>query len=133
MYAYVKKNKKKIDRRNGESEDKSFLLMATITPKLYVLQYEFVENVLEKRAPFREGHLAIFRKQVQDGNLVIGGVVDHPPKSSVAIFRHLTPEDIEQMVQQDPYGMNGIVTKYTIKPYIAVAGDSLLKDDLIQI
>jgi len=107
--------------------------MTTVTPKLYILQYEYVENVLEKRAPYREAHLAGFLKQVQDGNLIIGGAVDHPPTGALSVFRNLTANDIEQFVQQDPYVINGIVTKYTIKPYIAVTGDPTLKDDLIKI
>lgn len=107
--------------------------MATITPKLFVLQYEFVENALEKRAPHREAHLAIFRKQVESGNVIIGGAVEHPPTSSLTIFRNLKAEDIEQIVQQDPYVTNGVVKNYTIKPYIAVAGDPALKDDLLKV
>ena len=107
--------------------------MATITPKLYVLQYEFVENALEKRAPFREAHLVIFRKQVESGNVIIGGAVEHPPTGSITIFRNLKADEIEQVVQQDPYVINGIVKNYTIKPYIAVAGDPVLNDDLIKI
>ncbi len=107
--------------------------MASITPKLYVLQYEYVENALEKRAPYREDHLAVFGKQVQNGNVVIGGAINHPPTGALTVFRNLTPNDIEQFVQQDPYVINGIVTKYTIKPYIAVTGDASLKDDLVKI
>ncbi len=107
--------------------------MATITPKLYILQYEYVENVLEKRAPYREAHLALFGKQVQNGNVIIGGAIDHPPTGAVTVFRNLMPNDIEQFVQQDPYVINGLVTKYTIKPYIAVTGDASLQDDFIKI
>jgi len=107
--------------------------MASITPKLYVLHYDYVENALEKRAPYREGHLAVLGKQVQNGNVIISGALDHPPTGALIIFRNLTPKDIEEIVQQDPYVINGIVTKYTIKPFIAVIGDNSLKDDLIKI
>lgn len=107
--------------------------MATITPKLYVVQYEFVENVLEKRAPYRADHLALFRKQVESGNMIIGGAVDHPPTGSLTIFRNLTASEIEQIVQQDPYVINGVVKNYTIKPYIAVAGDPVLNNDLLKV
>jgi len=107
--------------------------MASVTPKLYVLQYDYVENVLEKRAPYREAHLAAFGKQVQNGNLILGGVINYPPTGALIIFRNLTVDDIEQFVQQDPYVINGIVTKYTIQPYIATTGDALLKDDFVKI
>ncbi len=107
--------------------------MATVTPKLYVLQYEYVENVLEKRAPFREAHLAVFGKQVQDGNIVIGGTINYPPTGAMTIFRNLTSDGVDEIVKQDPYYINGLVTNYTIKPYIAVVGDDVLKNDLIKV
>lgn len=107
--------------------------MTTVTPKLYVLQYEYVENMLDRRTPFREGHLALFGQQVQNGNVVLGGMIDYPPTGALVIFRHLTPNDIEQIVQQDPYVTNKLVTNYRIKPYIATSGDNLLKDDFLKI
>jgi len=106
--------------------------MATVTPKLYMLQYEYVENMLEKRAPFRAEHLALFGQQVQKGNVVLGGMLDYPPTGAAVIFRHLTSNDIEQFIQQEPYVINKLVTKYSIKPYIATSGDDLLKDDLLK-
>jgi len=106
--------------------------MASVTHKLYVLQYDYVENALEKRAPHREAHLAHIGKQVQHGNVVLGGAVDHPPTGALVVFRNLTADDIEQIVQQDPYVINGVVTKYTIKPYIPAVGDVLLKDDFVK-
>ncbi len=107
--------------------------MASVTPKLYILQYDYVENALEKRAPYREAHLAVFEKQAQNGNMILGGAINHPPTGAVIVFRNLTVDDIEQFVQQDPYVINGIVTKYTIQPYIAVTGDTSLKDDLVKL
>jgi uncharacterized protein YciI len=108
-------------------------LMASITPKLYILQYEYVKNVLEKRAPYRQDHLTHFGKQVQSGNVILGGAVDNPPTGALMIFRTIKSDEIEEFAQQDPYVINGIVTKYTIKPYIAVMGDALLKDDILKL
>ncbi len=89
--------------------------------------------MLEKRAPYREAHIAHMKKQLETGNVILAGVIDHPPTGALITFRNLKPNDIEQIAQQDPYFINGIVTKYTIKPYIAVAGDPSVKDDLIKI
>jgi uncharacterized protein YciI len=107
--------------------------MTSISPKLYIVQYDYVENVMEKRAPFREAHLAHLGKQVERGNMILGGTVNQPPTGALLIFRNLKIDDIEQVIHEDPYVINGIVTKYTINPYIAVAGDPLLKYDLIKV
>lgn len=106
---------------------------ATIQPKLYVLQYDYVANALEKRQPHRQAHLALINKQVEKGNVILGGAVDNPPTGGLLIFRNLTAQEIEQVVQQDPYVINGVVAKYSIKPYMAVTGDALLHNDLIKI
>jgi len=105
----------------------------TVKPKIYVLQYDYVDDAFEKRKPHREGHFALIGKQVEKGNLILAGAVDNPPTGGLLIFRNLSPHDIEQLAQQDPYVVNGVVKKYTIKPYMAVIGDSLLNNDLIKI
>jgi uncharacterized protein YciI len=102
-------------------------------PKLHVLQYDYVSNALEKRKPHRQAHLAFMDKHVKSGNVILGGAVDNPPTGGLIIFRNLSANDIEQVAQQDPYVTNGVVKKYTVKPYMAVVGDSLLNNDLLKI
>ena len=104
-----------------------------IQPKLYVVQYDYVENLLEKRKPYRTSHLAHIGKQMEQGNVVLAGTVGNPPTEGLMIFRNLTSTEVEQLAQEDPYVINGVVKKFTVKPYLAVVGDALLKNDLINI
>ncbi|CAF0963803.1 unnamed protein product [Adineta ricciae] len=104
-----------------------------ITPKLHILHYDYVENVVEKRKPYREAHLAFIRKQVESGNVILGGAAGNPPSEAFLIFRNLSSKQIEEVAQRDPYVVNGIARKYSVKPYMAVVGDDLLKNDLIKI
>ncbi|UJR28212.1 hypothetical protein I4U23_009462 [Adineta vaga] len=106
---------------------------ASITPKLHILHYDYVSNVVEKRKPYREAHLNFIGKQVENGNVILGGATGNPPSEALLIFRNLSLKEIEQLAQQDPYVINGIVTKYSVKPYMAVVGDDLLKNDLIKV
>lgn len=108
-------------------------MSSSLQPKLYVLQYDYVADALEKRKPYRENHLALINSQAEKGNVVLAGAVGNPPTGGLLIFRNLTPNDIEQVAQKDPYVVNGVVEKYSIKPYIAVVGDSLLSNDLIKV
>lgn len=108
-------------------------MSSSLQPKLYVLQYDYVADALEKRKPYREGHLSMINSQVEKGNVIIAGAVGNPPTGGLLIFRNITPNDIEQIAKQDPYVINGVVSKYSIQPYIAVAGDSLLSNDLIKV
>jgi uncharacterized protein len=105
----------------------------TIQPKLYVLQYEYTEDALEKRKPYRTTHLAHIGKYAEKGNVVLAGAVDNPPTGGLLILRNISPTEIEQLAQEDPYVINGVVKKFTVKPYLAVVGDALLNNDLIKI
>lgn len=104
-----------------------------IQPKLYVLQYEYAEDPLERRKPYRTSHLAHIGKQTEQGNVILAGTVGSPPTGGLMILRNLTPTEVEQLAQEDPYVINGVVKKFTVKPYLAVVGDALLKNDLINI
>jgi uncharacterized protein YciI len=63
----------------------------------------------------------------------LAGGLGNPPTGGLLIGRNLSLNDIEQLAQQDPYVINDVVKKYTIKPYMTASGDALLNNDLIKI
>ena len=44
----------------------------------YLLFYDYVEGILEKRAPHREEHLRLAQEAVDRGELVLGGAYADP-------------------------------------------------------
>lgn len=104
-----------------------------VQAKVHILQYDYVADVVEKRKPFRDAHLAFIGKYVQQGNVIMGGAYGNPPTGALILFRNLSADEVEQFAKQDPYVVNGIVTKHSVQPYMAVAGDPLLSNDLIKI
>ena len=83
----------------------------------YVLWGTYCENVLEKRAPFREAHLAGLTQQKESGVLVTLG----PTKDSERVFGIYEAEDeatVRSLVEGDPYWKNGIWTSYEIREWI---------------
>lgn len=62
--------------------------------------------------------------QGEAGNIVLAGACGSPVSAGLFIFKDVTPADIEAFVESDPYVINGLVTKYDIKPYMVVVGDS---------
>ena len=105
----------------------------SVQAKLYVLQYDFVADGVEKRKPHRADHLAYIGKQAEKGNVVLAGAVNDPPTGGILILRNLSLAEIEQLAKDDPYITNGVVNNFTVKPYLAVVGDALLKNDLLHI
>lgn len=88
----------------------------------YVLQYDYVENVVEKRAPLREDHFALARAALARGELLLGGALADPVDSALLVFRVDDPGIVERFVAEDPYVRNGIVTRWRIRPWTVVIG-----------
>ena len=89
----------------------------------YVLFYEVVEQYAERRAPFRVEHLAHARKAVADGALVLGGAFANPIDGTMLLFKGSSPAVAEEFAKNDPYVINGLVTKWRVREWTTVVGD----------
>jgi uncharacterized protein YciI len=87
----------------------------------FVLVYDYVPDVVERRAPFRPAHLELYRDWRADGRLVMGGAVGDPPHGALIVFDVESPEIVGEFVAADPYVGNGIVTAWRIEPWAVVA------------
>jgi uncharacterized protein YciI len=87
----------------------------------HVLFYDYVENVVERRAPYRDDHIAVVGAWKADGRLISGGALGTPPTGAMLVFLVDDPEDVEAFVAEDPYVLNGIVTGHRVVPWNVVA------------
>lgn len=85
-----------------------------------VLFYDYVADVLERRAPYREAHLAAARRYKDDGRIVMGGALGSPPSGAMFVFLVDDPAEVDEFVAADPYVQNGIVTGHRIVPWTVV-------------
>ena len=88
----------------------------------YVLLYDYVEGIVEKRAPFREGHLGLLTELRDKGQVVMAGAWANPPDGAAIVFKADSPEVVEQFVASDPYVANGLVPGHRIKEWTVVLG-----------
>jgi len=88
----------------------------------YVLQYDYVEDVVEKRAPFRAEHLAIAQAACERGELVLAGALADPVDGALFVFRTEDRTLVERFAREDPYVRNGIVTRWRVRPWTVVIG-----------
>merc|ERR1719499_2765145 len=77
-----------------------------------VVFYDYVEDILEKRGPYRADHIAMFLRLKGEGKLVIGGAFDNPTDSAILVMSGVTNEEIEQFIHSDPYYINGLIKGY---------------------
>jgi uncharacterized protein YciI len=85
---------------------------------LHLLHYAYVEQMVERRTPHREGHLALIRRYHDDGRLVIAGATGVPPTGGLFAFREAA--DAEAFAAEDPYTAAGLVTSQRIEPWAVV-------------
>lgn len=87
-----------------------------------VLFYDYVENAVEARAPYRADHLALIAQWKADGRLVSGGALGQPPTGAMLIFLVEDAAEVEAFVAVDPYVANGVVMGHRIVPWTVVRG-----------
>jgi uncharacterized protein YciI len=90
----------------------------------YCLFYDYVDNALEKRTPFRPGHLNLVKDFQAQGKLILAGAYNDPLDGALLIFKAESPLDLENFVEQDPYVKNGLVTNWKIRAWNVVAGNA---------
>ena len=86
--------------------------------KLQILHYEYVPDVVEKRAPYREAHLDLIGRWHGEDRVVMAGAVGDPPDGALIVFR--SAEDAESFADQDPYVEAGLVVKWWLEPWTVV-------------
>lgn len=81
---------------------------------------QYVPDILERREPHREGHLANARRWSEDGRLVMGGALGDPPHGAAFVFCLDDPAAVEDFVEADPYVAAGLVTNWRIEAWKVV-------------
>jgi uncharacterized protein YciI len=89
----------------------------------FLLFYDVVSDYVDRRAEFREEHLALARAAVARGELVLGGALADPVDGAVLLFRGESPAAAEAFAAVDPYVRNGLVTKWRVRKWTTVVGE----------
>jgi uncharacterized protein YciI len=88
----------------------------------YILFYKTVDNYVEKRAPYREEHLAYAKASIERGDLVMAGALAEPVDGAVLVFKGDGPSVAEDFAKNDPYVKNGLITEWQVRSWTVVVG-----------
>jgi uncharacterized protein len=91
--------------------------------KHFLLIYEVVADYVERRAAFRNEHIALARAAKANGDLFLAGALANPVDGAVLLFKGETPAAAEAFANADPYVRNGLVTKWRVREWTTVVGD----------
>jgi uncharacterized protein YciI/heme-degrading monooxygenase HmoA len=89
----------------------------------YALLYELVDDMVNRRVPFREEHLRLAREARQRGELVLGGALSEPVDRALLVFHVDDKSKVEAFARKDPYVLNGLAKKWEIRPWNVVVGN----------
>jgi hypothetical protein len=86
----------------------------------HILFYDYVDDMLERRAPHREAHLERIRAERDAGRVVMAGAIGDPPHGAVIVFGDVEPRAIEAFARADPYVEAELVTAWRVEPWNVV-------------
>lgn len=86
----------------------------------YLLLYDYVEDVVERRGAYRADHLARIRAEQEAGTVTLAGAIGDPPNGAAIVFRGVGRGHVEVFVNEDPYVRGGLVRVWRIEPWTLV-------------
>jgi uncharacterized protein len=88
----------------------------------FALFYDVVEDFVAQRQPFREEHLRLARESQSRGEMILGGALADPFDRALLVFRAPDRGVAETFAKNDPYVLNGLVSKWEVRVWNVVVG-----------
>jgi uncharacterized protein len=79
-----------------------------------IMFYVYVDDILERRPPYREAHVAKIAEGKASGAVVMAGPLNDPPTGAVIVFKGDDPAVAEEFANADPYVQAGLVTDWHV-------------------
>jgi uncharacterized protein YciI len=89
----------------------------------YALFYDVVDEFVARRTPYREEHLRLAREAHHRGELLLAGALSDPADRALLVFSTADRSRVEDFARQDPYVINGLVTRWEIRSWAVVIGN----------
>jgi uncharacterized protein YciI len=86
-----------------------------------ILFYDYVEDILERRTPHREAHLARIAEWIDAGRMTMAGALGDPPSGAAFVIPGSDPAEAERFAAGDPYVVAGLVAARRVVPWTVVA------------
>ena len=83
--------------------------------KQYILRYDYAPDVLERRGPYREQHLALAKRSCISGGPTAS--TNNPSLPTGALFIFADSLSAMSFADNDPYVSAGIVTAFSIEEW----------------
>ena len=82
-----------------------------------------VDGFVSRRTASREEHLQLVGKANRRGELLLAGALGDPVDRALLVFRTQDRSIAEDFARNDPYVVNGLVTRWEVQPWAVVIGN----------
>ncbi len=86
-----------------------------------ILLYDYVPDIVERRPPHREAHLARIAEWIGSGRMLMAGPTGDPPTGALFVLPGDDPGAGERFAAGDPYVEAGLVSARRVLPWTVVA------------
>ena len=86
------------------------------------LQYDLVDDYLERRGEFRDEHLGMARAAHERGDLALAGAFVEPADQVLLVWSTEDRSVVEAFAEADPYVRNGLVKAWRVRDWNVVIG-----------
>jgi len=93
--------------------------------KHFLLFYDYVDDFMEKRQPYRADHLAHAKASVGRGDMELAGALVNEA-GGVFLFKAETAANAEAFAAGDPYVIYGIVKSWRVREWTTTVGPGAL-------
>ena len=90
----------------------------------FLLLYQFVPDYLERRPLHRSEHLRLAWQAHERGELILADALEEPADAAVLLFQGENDGAARAFVAADPYVTAGLVTRWSVRPWTTVVGNS---------
>jgi uncharacterized protein len=88
----------------------------------FLMIYEFGDDYLEKRGPYRADHLRLAWESQARGEMVLGGAFADPADGAALLFSCDSSEVPQRFAAADPYVKAGLVKAWHVRKWTTVVG-----------
>jgi uncharacterized protein YciI len=83
----------------------------------HLMLYTYVDDMIDRRGPYREAHLERIQAEKRAGRIVLAGALGDPPSGGAMVWRGATEQEIRQFADDDPYNAAGLITAVRIESW----------------
>jgi uncharacterized protein YciI len=90
----------------------------------FMLIYDVGPDFIQRRAQFRQEHLALAWKAAEAHGLLLAGALEEPTEQAFLLFESDSPDAATAFAEADPYVRHGLIKRWRVKQWNTVVGSS---------